>query len=262
MDKASLFDVTGKVAVVTGGNDGMGRMIAQALVNNGCKVYITARTQEEGDNIAKQLTQQGPGTCLCFQASLGKEEDCYRLASQISAIEPKINILINNAGKTSARDSMSEDRKEPIWNEILSVNLNSPFYLTRAFLPLLTKAASAKDPARVINLSSISGLQVPLYDMNAYTVSKAGLNHLTRLLAKQLASSHLTVNAIAPGPFKSKRMKAEQLEIIKDSVPLGRVGEPTDIAGTILFLTSNAGSWVTGIVFPLDGGLLLGGSKL
>jgi NAD(P)-dependent dehydrogenase (short-subunit alcohol dehydrogenase family) len=132
------------------------------------------------------------------------------------------------------------------------------FHLTRFMTPLLAKAASDDDPARVINIGSIDGLQVPALETYAYSASKAAVHHMTRVLAHKLAPQRITVNAIAPGPFESKMM-AVTLERFGDGIrascPLGRIGRPDDMAGTAIFLSSRAGAYLTGTVIPVDGGI-------
>ena len=139
----------------------------------------------------------------------------------------------------------------------MDLNLKSIFFLTRDLLPLLRKAATASDPARVINIGSIDGLHVPILDTYAYSAAKAGLHHLTRVLARRLASENVNVNAIAPGPFESQMMKAtlERFgEMIRKQNPRGRIGEPEDVAGTAIYLSSRASAYVTGTIVPVDGG--------
>jgi NAD(P)-dependent dehydrogenase (short-subunit alcohol dehydrogenase family) len=142
---------------------------------------------------------------------------------------------------------------------VLNVNVTGLFHLTRELVPLLEKAASASDPARIINLGSVMGTQPLADDAYSYTASKAAVHHLTRTLAGELAPRHITVNAFAPGPFQS-RMTAfatastEQAAKVGSHVPLGRIGHPDDMAGATLYLCSRAGSYVTGAILPVDGG--------
>jgi NAD(P)-dependent dehydrogenase (short-subunit alcohol dehydrogenase family) len=144
------------------------------------------------------------------------------------------------------------------WDKVLDLNLKSPFFLTRALLPQLEKAGTPDDPARIINIGSIDGIQVPILHTYSYSTSKAAIHHLTRVLARELGPRNITVNAVAPGPFESKMM-AETLRHFGDQIaassPLGRIGRPDDMAGIAIYLSSHAGSYVTGAVIPVDGGI-------
>ena len=144
------------------------------------------------------------------------------------------------------------------WDKVVDLNLKTPFYLTRAFLPLLEAAGTADDPARVINIGSIDGLRVPELHTYSYSASKAGLHQLTRVLARELGPRHITVNAVAPGPFESKMMAATLAaagDQIAAASPLGRIGRPDDMAGVAVYLSGRGGAYVTGAVIPVDGGI-------
>jgi NAD(P)-dependent dehydrogenase (short-subunit alcohol dehydrogenase family) len=165
-------------------------------------------------------------------------------------------VLVNNAGANWG--APLAEFPDSAWDKVLALNLKAPFHLIRACLPLLQEAATPGDPApRVINVGSIDGIQVPLLETYAYSASKAAVHHLTRVLARRLAP-RVTVNAIAPGPFESKMM-AETLERFREGIvascPLGRIGEPEDMAGVAIYLASRAGAYVTGAVIPVDGGI-------
>jgi NAD(P)-dependent dehydrogenase (short-subunit alcohol dehydrogenase family) len=167
-----------------------------------------------------------------------------------------LHALINNAGATWG--APVDDYPEAGWEKVLAVNLIGLSDLTRRLLPALRLAATAEDPARVINIGSVDGLKVSEWENYAYAASKAGVHMLTRQLSRRLAAEHITVNAIAPGPFPTK-MISFALEAGEDAVadmtPLGRIGRPEDIAGTVLFLSSRAGRYLTGTVIPVDGGM-------
>lgn len=249
-----LFSIEGKVALVTGGGRGIGLMIARGYVEAGAKVYVASRKRSACEEVAKELSRSG--TCIPLAADLSSVDGARALAEEISGREPALHVLVNNAGANWG--APIEDYPDSAWDKVLAVNLKGPFHLTVALLPLLEKAAQPGDPARVINIGSIDGLHVPLLDTYAYSSSKAALHHLTRVLARKLASRGVTVNAVAPGPFESKMM-AETLDRfgdeIKASCPLGRIGEPEDMAGVALYLASRAGSYVTGSVLAVDGGI-------
>ena len=249
-----LFDLTGKTAVVTGGTRGIGLMIARGLLEAGARVYISSRKPEGCAAAEQELSQYGSVTAI--PANLSAEEECLRLASEVGQREQSLNILVNNAGATWG--APLEEFPAAAWDKVTDLNLKAPFYLTRAFLPLLEKAGTQDDPARVINIGSIDGLRVPMLSTYAYSATKAGLHHMTRVLARELGPRHITVNAVAPGPFESKMMAAT-LEAfgteIAESAPLKRIGRPDDMAGVAIYLSSRAGAYVTGAVIPVDGGI-------
>jgi NAD(P)-dependent dehydrogenase (short-subunit alcohol dehydrogenase family) len=249
-----LFSVEGKTAVVTGGSRGIGLMIAGGLVEGGARVYVSSRKVDACQQVAEELSRVGE--CRALPADLSTEEGCRRLAAEVGEREERVQVLVNNAGATWG--APLEEHPAAAWDKVLDLNLKAPFFLTRAMLPLLEAGAAPGDPARVINVGSIDGLRVPPMPTYAYSASKAGLHHLTRVLARELGPRGITVNAIAPGPFESKMM-AETLRRFGDQIaaatPLGRIGRPDDMAGTALYLASRAGAYVTGAVLPVDGGL-------
>jgi NAD(P)-dependent dehydrogenase (short-subunit alcohol dehydrogenase family) len=249
-----LFSVEGKTAVVTGGSRGIGLMIARAFVEGGARVYVSSRKAEVCRQVAEELSRAG--ACLALPADLSSEEACRRLAAEVAEREDRVQVLVNNAGATWG--APLEDYPAAAWDKVLDLNLKAPFFLTRAMLPLLEAAAAPGDPARVVNVGSIDGLRVPPLPTYAYAASKAGLHHLTRVLARELGPRGITVNAIAPGPFESKMM-AETLRRFGDQIaaaaPLRRIGRPEDMAGAALYLASRAGAYVTGAVLPVDGGI-------
>jgi NAD(P)-dependent dehydrogenase (short-subunit alcohol dehydrogenase family) len=249
-----LFSVEGKTAVVTGGSRGIGLMIARGFVEGGARVYVSSRKAEVCRQVAGELSRVGE--CVALPADLSDEEGCRRLAAEVGEREERVQVLINNAGATWG--APLEDYPAAAWDKVLDLNLKGPFFLTRAMLPLLEAGAAPGDPARVVNVGSIDGLRVPPWPTYAYSASKAGLHHLTRVLARELGPRGITVNAIAPGPFESKMM-TETLRRFGDQIaaaaPLGRIGRPEDMAGAALYLASRAGAYVTGAVLPVDGGL-------
>jgi NAD(P)-dependent dehydrogenase (short-subunit alcohol dehydrogenase family) len=251
---SDLFSIDGKVALVTGGSRGIGLMIARGFVEAGATVYISSRKAEVCDETAAELSKVG--TCFSLPADLSTEEECVRLASELASREPALHVLVNNAGANWG--APLEEFPASGWDKVLDLNLKSPFFLTRAVLPLLEKAGTPDDPARVINIGSIDGIQVPVLNTYSYSASKAALHHLTRVLARELGRRNITVNAVAPGPFESKMM-AETLRTFGDSIaassPLNRIGRPDDMAGVAIYLASRAGSYVTGAVIPVDGGI-------
>lgn len=253
-----LFAVTGKTALVTGAATGIGRMAATALVMAGATVMIASRKGEHCVQAAAEINALGgPGKAVGFAGDVGTEEGIEALVGEVQNRTERLEILLNNAGITWGETY--EEFPYHAWARIMAVNVAGLFQLTRDLTPLLEKAASDEDPARIINLGSVMGTQ-PLADgAYSYTASKAAVHHLTRTLANELAPRRITVNAFAPGPFQS-RMTAfatasdEQAQKVGDRVPLGRIGMPDDIAGATLYLCSRAGRYITGAILPLDGG--------
>jgi NAD(P)-dependent dehydrogenase (short-subunit alcohol dehydrogenase family) len=250
----NLFDLSGKTAVVTGGTRGIGLMMARGLLEAGASVYISSRKADACALAATELSQFGQVSAI--PADLSTEAECLRLAAEVGSHEQSVSILVNNAGATWG--APLEEFPASAWDKVVDLNLKSPFFLTRAFLPLLEAAGTHDDPARVINVGSIDGLHVPSLPTYSYSASKAGLHHLTRVLARELGPRKITVNAVAPGPFESKMMAATLAaagDAIAAAAPLRRIGRPDDMAGVAVYLASRAGSYVTGAVIPVDGGL-------
>lgn len=249
-----LFSVEGKVAVVTGGTRGIGLMIARGFVEGGARVIVASRKAEACAETERELSQVGH--CTGIAADLSTEEGARSFARAVLEREPTVHVLVNNAGANWG--APLEEYPDSGWDKVFDLNLKGVFHTTVKMLPGLREAASEEDPARVINVGSIDGLSVPLLETYAYSACKAGLHHMTRVLARRLAPERITVNAIAPGPFESKMM-AETLrnfgDEIRKSNPLGRIGRPEDMAGVALYLASRAGSYLTGVVIPVDGGM-------
>jgi len=249
----NLFSVEGKVVLVTGGSRGIGEMIARGFVENGAKVYISSRKAEVCDRVAEELSEFG--TCISLPFDLGGMAGIEGLANAIKERESRLDVLVNNAGATwgAPIDEYPEDG----WDKTVDLNVKSIFFLTQKLLPLLRAASTAENPGRVINIASVNGIEPPTLETYAYSTSKAGCIMLTRHLAKRLAPEHILVNAIAPGPFPSKMMAAtlaQAGDAIAKSNPRGRIGQPEDIAGVAIFLSSRASAYTTGAVVPCDGG--------
>jgi len=251
-----LFNVEGKVALVTGGSRGIGAMIAEGFVKNGVKTYITSRKSEQCNQKADELSKFGE--CISVPTDLTNMNEMDKLVNYIKENEKKLNILINNAG--AAWGASFDDFPENGWDKVMDTNVKSVFFLTQKLAKILEKSGNNSDPSRVINVGSIDGVGIPRAETYSYPASKAAVHQLTRVLANRLAHRNININAIAPGPFQSNMMAhslKEYGEQIKNSVPRGRIGVPEDMAGTAIFLCSKASSYITGSIIPVDGGSLI-----
>ncbi|KAI9911780.1 hypothetical protein PsorP6_009467 [Peronosclerospora sorghi] len=276
----SLFNVQDKVVLITGGGRGIGKMMADGLVQNGARVYIASRDVDACVATAHELTAKGPGTCIPvwhllstvytmarlqdsnLQANLLSEAGCKQLADEMAKAESKVDVLIHNAGVVWG--GTFDEHPASAWTKVLTVNVTSPFHLTKFLLPLLDAAAIDSDAARVINIGSVAGLMPQKIDTIAYDTSKAALHHLTRVMAAKLArrpnGGHILVNAIAPGLVPSKMSNGisivthRGMDDLASDVPLERLGQDVDMAGLAIFLSSKASGWITGVVITADGG--------
>jgi NAD(P)-dependent dehydrogenase (short-subunit alcohol dehydrogenase family) len=251
---ASLFDVAGRVVVITGGSRGIGYMIADSFVQNGARVYITARKREACEEAAAKLSAYGH--CVAVVCDVADPHGRATLVNAIGQREGRTDVLINNAGATWG--APFHEYPQSGFDKVLDTNLKAPFFLTQAFLSLLKAGATRARPSCVINIGSIDGINVPRLAPNyAYGPSKAAIHHLTRVLAVLLAREGILVNSIAPGMFESK-MTEWTLSTHRDAVvarnPVGRIGAPADIAGLAIYLASPASAYLNGTVIPLDGG--------
>lgn len=254
---SGLFDISGKIAIVTGGANGLGKMIAAGLVAAGAKVYFTSRKQ--ADCVATESELSATGICHGIAADLSTPEDVVAFSKTFLASEDKLDILINNAGRTWG--APIETFPDKAWTQVMAVNVQAPFTLVRELLPALRKAASTDNPARVINIGSIAGAAAEKLSAYSYASSKAAIHHLSKVLASDLASDNITVNALVPGYFPTSmtshiRAEDEKLSGLLERVPLGRMGTAEDIVGACIFLSSRAGAYVTGVNLSIDGGML------
>ena len=252
----NLFNLKGKIALVTGGSRGIGAMIAEGFVRNGVKTYISSRKSDPCDKKAKELSKYGE--CISIPADLTDMNEMDKLVTKIKDKETKLNILVNNAG--AAWGASFDDFPEIGWDKVMDTNVKSIFFLTQKLVDILEASASTSDPSRIINIGSIDGLGIPRAETYSYPASKAAVHQLTKVLANRLANRNINVNAIAPGPFQSNMMAhtlEEYGEQIKSSVPRGRIGVPEDMAGASIFLSSKASSYITGSIIPVDGGSLI-----
>ncbi|MEQ9695884.1 SDR family oxidoreductase [Shimia sp. SDUM112013] len=254
-----LFSLKGKTALVTGGGTGIGFMIATGLVAAGARVLICSRKDAVVQGAAEHISGLGhPGTIEAFAGDVGSKGGVDALVSHLRDRTDGLDILVNNAGITWG--APLPDFPYEAWGKVMDVNVTGLMYLTQKLLADLARKATPQDPARVLNIGSLMGT-VPMGDgAYSYAASKAAVHHMTRILAKELAAHHITVNALAPGPFQSKMTafatgSDEQADRVGKNVPLGRIGHPSDVQGATLFLCGKAGSYTTGAILPLDGGL-------
>ncbi|MEO8813116.1 MAG: SDR family oxidoreductase [Caulobacteraceae bacterium] len=251
-----LFTLEGRVALVTGGSRGIGRMIAEGFLMQGAKVYISSRKAGPCDQAARELSAGG-GTCVSIPRDVSTVEGCKALAARLAEAEPRLDILVNNAG--AAWGAPFEDFPESGWDKVVDLNLKSPFFLTQALHGALKAAARPDRPAKVINIASIDGIRLNPLDTYSYHASKAGLIYLTRRLAARLIADNIVMSAIAPGAFASDMNRAarDHGEEIARHIPARRIGAEEDMAAAAIYLASRAGDYVVGATIPVDGGVSL-----
>jgi len=250
----NLFSLDGRVALVTGGSRGIGFMIAQGLLEFGCaRVYISARKASQCDEAARQLSQYGE--CISIPGDVSTLEGIKALVAEIEKREPALDILVNNAGAAwgEAWDTFPESG----WDKVVDLNLKAPFFLTRELTPLLKAGVRNDHLAKVINIASIDGISVNMLETYSYAGSKAGLIHMTKRMAIQLAKDNIVMTAIAPGAFASEMNKAarDHGDAISAGIPAKRIGTTEDMAGAAVYLASRAGDYVLGSTLIVDGGV-------
>jgi len=248
-----MFDLTGKVAVVTGGSRGIGKMIAAEFVRRGVRTYITSRKAEPCLETAKELSASGE--CIALPHDLSTMEGIDAFVGEVSEREEQLDILINNAG--AAWGAPFDEFPEKGWDKVMDLNVKSLFFLTQKLAPMLRAGASAERPAKVINIASIDGIKNAGIETYSYAASKAGVIHLTRLMAKNLAKDYINVNAIAPGAFASDMnvWARDNPDDVSTRIPAKRVGNPDDMAGAAVYMCSRAGDYLVGITLAVDGGV-------
>lgn len=265
MHISQLFSVDGKVVLVTGGSRGIGEMIAGGFLANGAKVYISSRKADACEATAKRLMATHGGECVPIAADLSGLDGATALAEALRSHEDHLDVLVNNAGQ--AWGAPFDQFPEKGWDRVINVNVKGPFFVIQQLMPLLEAAATADDPARVINIGSIDGLRPPRLQTYSYSPSKAALHAMTRQLAAEFAPRNVIVNAIAPGPFPTWMLSTgvggggdvdnTDWEAVGRMNPRRRVGTPEDIAGLAIFLASRAGAYTVGEIITCDGGLVL-----
>jgi NAD(P)-dependent dehydrogenase (short-subunit alcohol dehydrogenase family) len=258
-----LFSLKGRVALVSGGSRGIGKMIASGFLSQGAaRVYITARKAAPCEATAKELTAEYEGECIALPIDISTLGGIEMLAGEIRKREPKLDILVNNAGAAWGADF--DEFPENGWDKVVNLNLKTPFFLTKALAAQLRAAASPERPAKVINIASIDGIFVNPMETYSYAASKSGLIHLTRRMATRLIKENINVTAIAPGAFKSDMNRAarDHEQEVARQVPARRVGTDEDMAGAAIYLASRAGDYVVGATIAVDGGVVYGSAGL
>lgn len=265
MNLDSLFSISGKIALVTGGSRGIGEMIAAGFLANGAKVYITSRKAAACDATAARLADTYGGECISIPSNLAELAGIDSLTAQLREREEKLNILVNNAGVSWG--ALLDDFPESGWDKVFDTNVKGVFFTTQRLLPLLEAGATADDPARVINIGSIDGMRAPVFDTHSYGPSKAAVHALSREMASKLVKRNIIVNAIAPGPYPTWMLSTgvggggdvehTDWDLVGSRNPRGRIGTPEDIAGLAIFLSSRAGAFVVGQVIASDGGTVI-----
>ena len=260
MDTSKLFSLEGRVALVTGGSRGIGKMIAKGFIAQGAKVYISSRKAPACDDAATEL---GPN-CIAIPMDVSTVAGCKALAEAFAKLEPKLDILVNNAG--AAWGAEFEDFPESGWDKVMDLNVKSPFFLTQAFHEALKSGATMAQPSKVINITSIDGIRLNPWETYSYHASKSSLIYLTRRMAARLIRDQINVTSIAPGAFASEMNKVarDHGDAVAKRIPNQRIGVDEDMAGAAIFLASNAGNYVVGDTITVDGGVahanLSGGS--
>lgn len=252
MDFNKLFSLEGRVALVTGGQRGIGAMITEGFLKQGAKVYISGRKADQGEAAAAEFGDQ----CIYIQGDISTYEGCKALAAEIASREDKLDILVNNAGVAWGEEYTSFS--EGGWDKVMDTNVKGLFFLTQALHPQLKAAASFEQPAKVINIASIDGLKVNPWETYSYQASKAAVIHLTRKMASKLVQENIIMTGIAPGAFASTMNKAarDHGDMVEKGIPAKRIGRPEDMASAAVFLASSAGDYVVGSTLPVDGGVV------
>ncbi len=248
-----LFGLQGRVALVTGGSRGIGKMIVEGLLEAGCdKVYIVARKKDQVEETCAELGEKVIG----LVADLSQVEGIQQLADEIASREARLDILVNNAG--AAWGEPFDDFTEAGWDRTMDLNVKTPFFLTQKLHGLLKAAATKERPAKVLMIASVDGMKCNPWPTFPYQASKAGLIHLTRRMAAELIKDNIVVNGIGPGAFPSSMNRAarDNADVVEKGIPSGRIGVTEDMAAGAIYLVSRAGDYVVGTTLAIDGGVV------
>ena len=248
-----LFSLKGRVALITGGSRGIGRMIAEGFLNQGAKVYISARKGGALEETATELSAIGP--CIPLIVDTSGADGAQKMADAFLAHEDALDILVNNAG--AAWGAPLAEFPENGWDKVMDLNVKTPFFLTQKLHEALKRGAAKGHLAKVINITSIDGISVNPQETYSYAASKAGLIHLTKRMAMRLITDNIVVSSIAPGAFASdmNRTARDQGDALAQMIPARRIGTAEDMAGAAIYLASRAGDYVVGSTIVVDGGV-------
>lgn len=252
MNMNKLFSLEGKVALVTGGSRGIGKMIAEGFIAQGAKVYISARSQSDCNETVAELGEN----CIALPADISTVAGCEQLTALLEKNEQSLNILVNNAG--AAWGAEFADFPESGWDKVMDLNVKTPFFLTQKLFKMLKAGACADSPAKVINIGSIDGQRLSQWETYSYQASKAAILYLTKRMAARLVQDNINVTAIAPGAFATKlnRVALDESDKVAQAIPAKRIGHGEDMAAAAIYLAARSGDYVVGHALTVDGGMV------
>ncbi len=261
MFELSKFMLKGKVAIVTGGSRGIGRGIAEGMAKAGARVIITSRKVNDLEATAAAIKAAG-GDVMPLAAHLGKMEGIQTVVNTVMEKYGRIDILVNNAGASPSMASVL-DTDERLWDTIMNLNMKGLYFMSQA----CAKIMKAQGGGKIINIASVDGFK-PEPFVSVYSASKAGVRMITKAFAMELAGFNIQVNAICPGPITSKMLDSHWFHLppeeakrqkaeLGGKTPMGRIGDPEDIAGAAIYLASEASNYTSGAEIVIDGGILL-----